>query len=465
VGIVSPAISPDGGSVAFAALGDLWLMRIGELPQNLTNDRFLDTEPAWSPDGSRLAYASDKGGGLLNIWVRDIAAGTERQLTRLATSAMGPAWSPDGSRIAFLNVDGIWRRANISVVDVATGVVTRIRPSMFGPGTPTWSRDGRWVATAATVAYSSRFREGTNQVLAIPTTGDASAARWFTPALHFSIDSRVGAGPVWSPDGSKMAVINAGLLTIIPVSPDGEPSGAPLRITSELAHSPTWTADSRQILYQSMDKLKMVDVTTRAVRDIPVALSYTPAVPTARTLVHAGTLVDGNSATARTNVDILIEGNRITSVVPHSAGLHVGINVVDASGLTAMPGLIEYHTHLQKDLGEAHGRAWLSFGITTVRSPGGTPYEAAEDREAVDAGVRLGPRIFATGSPPESPGAADANVGCTAEVVPCRSTLDSARARSVKMERARCSTQSPTSMDPAGGTASARAVAISRAVA
>jgi hypothetical protein len=146
-----------------------------------------------------------------------------------------------------------------------------------------------------------------------------------------------------------------------------------------------------------MDKLKMVDVTTRAVRDIPLALSYTPAVPTARTLVHAGTLVDGTSATARTNVDILIEGNRITSVVPHSAGLHVGINVVDASGLTAMPGLIEYHTHLQKDLGEAHGRAWLSFGVTTVRSPGGTPYEAAEDREAVDAGVRLGPRIFATG--------------------------------------------------------------------
>ena len=46
-----------------------------------------------------------------------------------------------------------------------------------------------------------------------------------------------------------------------------------------------------------------------------------------------------------------------------------------ASNLYVMPGLIEYHSHLQKDFGEAQGRAWLAFGITTVRSPGNTPYE------------------------------------------------------------------------------------------
>jgi hypothetical protein len=62
-----------------------------------------------------------------------------------------------------------------------------------------------------------------------------------------------------------------------------------------------------------------------------------------------------------------------------------------------MPGLIEYHSHLQKDFGEAEDRAWLAFGITTVRSPGNTPYEGVEDREANEAGVRLGPRIFTAG--------------------------------------------------------------------
>jgi hypothetical protein len=96
-------------------------------------------------------------------------------------------------------------------------------------------------------------------------------------------------------------------------------------------------------------------------------------------------------------MDVLIDGNRITAVEPHADAHHQGRTVVDASGLTVMPGLIEFHTHLQKDFGEAQARAWLAFGVTTVRSPGGTPYEAAEDREAVDAGVRWGPRVYATG--------------------------------------------------------------------
>ena len=71
--------------------------------------------------------------------------------------------------------------------------------------------------------------------------------------------------------------------------------------------------------------------------------------------------------------------------------------MVDASNLTVMPGLTEFHSHLQKDFGAAQGRAWLAFGITTVRSPGNTPYEAVEDREANEAGVRPGPRVYGTG--------------------------------------------------------------------
>ena len=62
-----------------------------------------------------------------------------------------------------------------------------------------------------------------------------------------------------------------------------------------------------------------------------------------------------------------------------------------------MPGLTEFHSHLQPDFGESQGRAWLAFGITTVRSPGNTPYEAVEEREASEAGVRPGPRVYGTG--------------------------------------------------------------------
>ena len=139
-----------------------------------------------------------------------------------------------------------------------------------------------------------------------------------------------------------------------------------------------------------------MDVETGQTSDVPLSLTYTPAPPAGRTTIHVSRLVDGVSETARGETDIVVDGNRIRSVAPHSAAAHRGA-VVDGTGLTAMPGLIEFHSHLQKDFGEAQGRAWLAFGVTTVRSPGNTPYEAVEDREANEAGVRAGPRVYGTG--------------------------------------------------------------------
>jgi Tol biopolymer transport system component len=394
-GILSPAISPDGRAVAFAALNDLYVYTVGAKSDNLTSDRFLDTEPAWSPDGRYLAWSTDRAGQLLDLWLYDTKTRTKRRLTSTDGSAMGAAWSPDGKRIAFLNVDGVWRRASVNVVDVATGDVRQIHPPLFGPGNPTWSKDGQRVVIAALTPYSGRFREGTNQLLSIAVAGGDSA--WYTPIPHQSIDSRVGNGPVISPDGSRMAVVYEGKLSLVPVSQNGAPTGPPRRLTSEIAYSPTWTADSKSILYQANDRLRLVNVATGAARTIPFNLTYTSGAPTERYVIHAGRLVDMKSDVVRENIDIVINGNVIASVAPHSDAMHGTLRVVDASTQTVMPGLIEYHSHMQKDLGEAHERAALAFGITTVRSPGSTPYEGIEDKEAVDAGVRIGPRVVAAG--------------------------------------------------------------------
>jgi Tol biopolymer transport system component len=396
VGIVHPVISPDGTKVAFAAIGDIYIMDIGGKPVNVTNDRFFDTDPAWSPDGTRLAYSSDRGGDLLQIWIRDVKTGQSRQLTRMNTQPQGASWSPDGTRIAVFNVTGMWRVAEFSVIDVASGAVTKVHDTLPQPGAPTWSPDGTRLAIAGSVPYSTRFREGTNQILTMSATA-AGDDKWFAPMPNLSIDSRGACGPAWSPDGQKMAAIYEGRLAVWPVTPAGEPLGPPRQVTAEIANSPSWTGDSKRILYLTMDKLKTVDLETGETREVPLDLNYTLAVPKGRTIVHAGRLVDMKSEMARADVDIVIEGNRITSVAPHSAAGHAGGELVDASNLTVMPGLVEWHSHLQPDYGEAQGRAWLAFGITTVRSPGGIPYEAAEERERADAGISAGPRAFTTG--------------------------------------------------------------------
>jgi Tol biopolymer transport system component/cytosine/adenosine deaminase-related metal-dependent hydrolase len=419
LGIVRPVISPDGKQIAFAAVGDIYVMSIGGKPVNITKDAALDTDPAWSPDGSRLVYSSDKHSEHLQLWIRDMRTGQSRQVTQLTTQPQGATWSPDGTRIAFFNVDGMWRVAQISVLDVATGTVTNVHDSLAQPGTPTWSPDGRRIALAEVAPMTKRFREGTNQVLTIPvglkpdTAGDvvrpvssvvSASGRtepngdvWYAPIPLVSIDSRGGCGPVWSPDGTKMAAIYEGVLAVWPVAVSGEPLGPPRRVTSESAHSPSWAGDSRHILYQSLDKLRIVDIESGEMRTVPLDLKWTPAVPTGRLVVHAGRLVDMTSPAPRTNVDIIVDGNRIVRVMPHADANHATVRVVDASNLTAMPGLVEFHSHLQKDFGESQGRAWLAFGITTVRSPGNTPYEAVEDREANEAGVRPGPRVYGTG--------------------------------------------------------------------
>ncbi|MEV7392972.1 amidohydrolase family protein [Streptomyces sp. NPDC091215] len=393
-GIHLPALSPDGRQIAFAALNSLWLASSsgGQPPRRLhTADRTRYVlGPAWAPDGGSLVYADDRD-GLLGVHRHDLATGEE---TTLATGGrVHPALSPDGQRLACLDLTG-----RLLVRDLATGTEHVLVTALGGgglPGRPSWSPDGRHLALCDRNRLNARFREGYNLVRVVDTT--TGADRLHAVAPHVSIADRYDSGPVWSPDGRWMAVIVESALCLLPVGPDGTPNGDLRTLTDEPADHPSWSADSRTLLYLSAGRLRLVGADGGPARTVRVPLDATAPAP-ADLIVRAGQLWDGTGETTRDDVDIVVRAGRVTAVEPHRSGRRTTGRLVDASARTVIPGLWDTHTHpWQSTYGGRQTVGQLTYGITTAVSLGGFAYEQARVREAVAAGQLAGPRLLSTG--------------------------------------------------------------------
>jgi Tol biopolymer transport system component len=195
---VDPAWSPDGSLIAFASMRhrrwQLFTMRPdGSHVRHLVATAANERDPAWSPDGRQLAFVSDearndKGGAVDAIYVVNVDGSGRRRITSPAEGgAAEPAWSPDGKRIAAVAEVGELSRIFTIAVD---GSDRRYVGPADG-GEPAWSPDGRQLA------YTN-FREQLN-------TSDA----WLmgvdgTHARKLAGDSST---PAWSPNGAWIAVV------------------------------------------------------------------------------------------------------------------------------------------------------------------------------------------------------------------------------------------------------------------
>lgn len=396
LGIAGPVVSPDGKKVAFAALGDIYVQEINGELSRITNDPYVDLEPDWSPDGTTLAYTSDRG-GKMEIWLHDMGSGQSRLLTdQVSDDVSMPKWSPDGKQIAFYTLDykKKWGAGILHIGEVSTGNTRVINRGVAVPGKPAWSPDGKTIALMVLTPHSSRFREGFNQFLLLSTESDSR--QLVSPDSTSPLGMRNQNGPAWSPDGKKMAYIKDGTLWVVPVDAKGTVTGKPERLTSELADNLSWTGDSRSLVYIATDKIRKIDVASRKTEEIGIDLKWNTEIPSDEYIIHAGRLFDGEVNSYQDNVDIHIQGHRIKDIKPHQDH-KTGIRVIDASNQVVMPGLFEMHTHQSSNVGEKLGKVWLSYGITSVREPGADPYDALERKEAWESGVRPGPRLFFTG--------------------------------------------------------------------
>ena len=419
VGIVSPALSPNGQQVAFVALNQVWLMTIGQKPHALTHDQFFKADPTWSPDGKSLAYSTDSDGSMA-IFIRNLQTGATRKLTPpFAGPEVQLAWSPDGKKIAFqdtLDLEGGARE--MYVADVATGQFQKVWGtansvglninSDFEPGRPTWGPDSNTIALAVLQQYSNRFREGVSKIQTVNATTGATHLYLADPTKPYeTLTNRVeDDGPVWSPNGKYMAYVMDDVLQVVPVDPaTGAPTGAARPLTVEPADQLSWSGDSQHILYDSAGTLRLVSINGGAPTTVPVDLTWKPqAPPSGEKVIHAGTLWAGTSGSEQRNVDIVVRGNRIVSVGPAQprSSYGAGVQYVDASQDTVIPGLWDAHAHEGMDQPFAGGRKdrlELSLGITSELSMGDEPYHSLEEVESQQSGAAPGPRYFWAGEP------------------------------------------------------------------
>jgi dipeptidyl aminopeptidase/acylaminoacyl peptidase len=159
----------------------------GSGQRNLTRHPANDFKPAWSPDGRRIAFVSDRhDGGPFEVYVMNASGGDQRRVTRTkgGGGTTDPAWSPDGRRIAFAGNDGLY------LVHADGSGLRRLTRS---GETPAWSPDGR------RIAFTSG-RDGNYDYEVYVMNADGSGKRNLT---RNAADDHVHVGG-WSPDGRRI---------------------------------------------------------------------------------------------------------------------------------------------------------------------------------------------------------------------------------------------------------------------
>jgi dipeptidyl aminopeptidase/acylaminoacyl peptidase len=231
--VSNPRLSPDGDSVAYCVntvdreaneyRSAIFVAAVdgSSPPRNLTAGRRIDAEPRWSPDGSRLAFVSNRDGGPRQLYVLAVAGGEPLRLTDLPEDVRDPCWSPDGTRLAFA------ARVPAAIYeeqDERRRPPHRFRRLQFKLDNEGWTGDRR------------------SQLFAVPADGSARPAQLTSGDFEH-------AQPAWSPDGSRLVFVSAReddwdtryASDLYTVAADG---GEPEQLTSAegVCEVPVWSA-------------------------------------------------------------------------------------------------------------------------------------------------------------------------------------------------------------------------------
>jgi alpha-tubulin suppressor-like RCC1 family protein/Tol biopolymer transport system component/subtilisin family serine protease len=218
---------------------DIFLMNpdgTGEV--NLTNRQGSDYDPAWSPDGKKIAFVTLRGfDGKTKIYVMNADGTDPKNLSYSSNEDSAPAWSPDGTQIAFVSY-GVNFPSRIYVMNT-DGTGRRPVGEIEGVGSPSWSPDGQ------SIVFTSMGRS--SEIWAARVDGGST--------VRLTNNSWSEQMPVYSPDGRKIAFVSDrhGDIynnEIYVMNADGT---NPVRLTNSPGWdgSPSWSPNGTQIIFDS----------------------------------------------------------------------------------------------------------------------------------------------------------------------------------------------------------------------
>ncbi len=200
----------------------------------VTTNKTINLSPAWSPDGRSLLYTS-YGEGRRSLYLYDLTTGRHTVIGEQNGSSIGGRWSPDGQRIAVAFERG--GNTDIYVLDRSGRTIRRLTEDRGIDVSPAWSPDGNRLAFVSN-------RSGNPQIYLLDIASGNARRLTFSGSYNTS--------PDWSPKGDKIAYTGrvSGRFQIFTISPQG---GEPQQLTSGTGDNedPSWAPDSRFIAFSS----------------------------------------------------------------------------------------------------------------------------------------------------------------------------------------------------------------------
>jgi len=241
--LTEPAATPAVGAVgeiAFASDLDgdfeIWLINTdGRNPRQLTDNTFMDSSPAWSPDGKQIAFVSNRDGND-EIYSMNADGSDVRRLTETSDASESfPAWSPDGQRISFdSDRGGNW---DVYTISSDGSNLQRLTDHPGEDWISSWSPDG------TQIAFESK-RDGNYELYVVKADGN-NPQRLTQNAVQ-------DGAPKWSPTGAQITFFSRrdGDAEIYVIDSDGS---NPKRLTNHASDDsfPAWSPDGAQIVFTS----------------------------------------------------------------------------------------------------------------------------------------------------------------------------------------------------------------------